>query len=850
MTFAFPLRLLAPLLLPLLLSPAAAQIPAQLFAQIPDQRPPGNVSPNAIQPTVQPGATTQIPNLGSAGSNPTAGGVTDGTAPGKDFVLIQFPNYDLTEILLYYEEWTGKKVIRDANIEGVKVTIETTGELPKEQAIRYLEASLLLNGYAFVPAGPGLVKILAADAKRPATEGTDFYTDATKLPYNEEVVTFIATLKHLSSEDAVKAIDQIVPRHSYGLVQAVENMKALVIIENTATIRAILTVLEQLDKPAQPEIQKSFQLTRADAEDVAGALNEILESDEKDSGSGPSGRNPPAVQSNPNQPGGQPGQAAAAPNISVGSGGNTPGSTAKPPKIVAIPRTNRIMVIGTEESVDYIGKLIDELDAPTDLRNFVTRRLSYLRVDSAMAIIGDAINRGNGQGSGGGTGAGGVTGNSTTNPGANTVTNNNRFGGGFGGAAGGMGGMGGFGGGMGGMGGGFGGGFGGGMGGMGGGLGGGMGGGMGGGQPLLQNTAPASLLVGKTLLISDPINNSIFLSGPPDHLRILDEIINELDIRPKQIVINVVIGEMNLSDNFEFGIDYLLRPTRFNFNSYSGTGLGVLRNTAAAFIDPNAVTNNTELPSGVGGLTAYGSIDDGVDVIVRALAGNRNFEVVSRPTLLTMNNQPAEITSGTSIPVPTTSTNSVNPGGDGQFGVTSQIQFQPIVLGLSVTPLINNDNELTLQITQQNNEQSGSTTINGNPFPNISQQTLNTTVMVQDGSTVLLGGLIRENVEKERNGLPFLKDLPLIKHLVSSVKDNKTRRELLVFIQPRIVSGDGDLPANYQDSTSQTPFGDRMRTFMNHEQSAPAEGVKRSRLGELFYRLRHSRENEKLEVVE
>lgn len=850
MTLDLHRRLLALLLLPLLLSPAAAQIPAQLFAQIPDQRAPGTVSPNAIQPTVQPGATTQIPNLSPAGSAPSAGSVIDqGSAPGKDFVLIQFPNYDLTEILLYYEEWTGKKVIRDANIEGLKATIETTGELPKEQAIRYLEASLLLNGYAFVPAGPGLVKFLLADAKRPATEGTDFYTDATKLPYNEEVVTFIATLKHLSSEDAVKAIDQIIPRHSYGLVQAVENMRALVIIENTATIRAILTVLEQLDKPAQPEIQKSFQLTRADAEDVAGALNEILESDDKDSGSGPSGRNPPAVQAAPGQAAGQP---APAPNISVGSGGNTPGSTAKPPKIVAIPRTNRIMVIGTEEAVEYISKLIDELDAPTDLRNFVTRRLNYLRVDAAMAIIGDAITRGNGPSSGGtGGGAGGVTGNSTTNTAANTGANN-RFGGGMGGGFGNQGfggGMGGVGGGMGGFGGGMGG-FGGGMGGMGGGLGGGMGGGMGGGQPLLQNTVPTSLLVGKTLLISDPINNSIFLSGPPDHLRILDEIINELDIRPKQIVINVVIGEMNLSDNFEFGIDYLLRPTRFNFSSYSGTGLGVLRNTAAAFLDPNAVTNNTELPSGVGGLTAYGSIDDGVDVIVRALAGNRNFEVVSRPTLLTMNNQPAEITSGTSIPVPTTSTNSVNPGGDGQFGVTSQIQFQPIVLGLSVTPLINSDNELTLQITQQNNEQSGSTTINGNPFPNISQQTLNTTVMVQDGSTVLLGGLIRENVEKERNGLPVLKNIPIIKHLVSSVKDNKTRRELLVFIQPRIVTGDGDLPANYQDSTSQTPFGDRMRTFMNQEQTAPAEGVKRSRLGELFYRLTHPKQDEQIDATE
>lgn len=830
------------------LPPLAAAFLVSLLSvqgQIPSQPAPG-LSPNAVRPNLPPpgppAGTSQIsPTVQPPGSTPN---LTPAGQPAAEGIIIQYPNTPLTQILLDYEEWTGLKIIRDANIEAVTVTIETTGELPKEQAIRYLEASLLLNGYAFVPAGPGLVKILAADAKRPSTEGTDLYTEQAELPGGEQVVTFIATLKHLNPEDAVKAIDQIIPRHSYGLVQAVENMRALVIIENTATIRAIIGVLNKLDVPATPEIQKSFQLTRADADEVAGALGEILDQEESGASGGgvtggggrSSGGAPNPAASGTPQPGGAP-----ASGISVSSGGSD-GSNAKPPKIIAIPRTNRIMVIGTADAIEYIGRLIDELDAPSDLRNFVSRRLNYLRVDAAMAIIGDAINRGNGQQSTGTT-AGGVTGTGSTSPGAGATTTNSRFGnnGGFGttGGIGGMGGMGGLGNNQfGGMGGGFGGG------GMGGGLGGGGLGGMGGGQPLVQNTSPTSMVVGKTLIIADPLNNSVFLSGPPEHLRILDEIITELDVRPRQIVINVVIGEMNLSDNFEFGIDYLLRPTRFKVDKFSGTGAGLLRNTAAAVLDPNTIEELEDFGTPVGGLTAYGSIDDGVDVIVKALAGNRNFEVVSRPTLLTMNNQPAEITSGTSIPVPTTSTNSVNPGGDGQFGVTSQIQFQPIVLGLSVTPLINSDSEITLQITQQNNEQSGSTTINGNPFPNISQQTLNTTVMVKQGSTVLLGGLIRENTEKERQGLPFLKDIPLIKHLVSNVKDNKTRRELLVFIQPRIVIGDGDLPATYEDSTSQTSFGERMRTFMNQEQSKPAEGVKRSKLGELFYRLTHPNETQ------
>lgn len=807
-------------------------------AQIPNQPPSGN--PNAtpqIAPRVQPPSST--PNL-TPGNQP---------APGADKRIIQYLNVPLTQILLDYEDWTGLKVIRDANIESATVTIETTGELPTDQAVRFLEASLLLNGYAFVPAGPGFVKLLAADAKRPPSESSELLvTEESKIPGNEQVITYIATLNHLNAEDAVKAIDQVVPRHSYGLVQAVENMRALVIVENSVTVRSILAVLKKLDVPARPEIQKTFQLTRSDADEVAGALNEILDTEEQSSsgggvtGGGRRGGSPP-IPNNPGTPD-TPQAGGAAPGISVSTGGGADSTAEKPPKIVAIPRTNRILVIGTAEAIEYIGKLIEELDAPAELRNFVTRRLHYLRVDAAMSIIGDAITRGNGQQATGGS-AGGVTGTSTTSPGAaNTVTGANRFG------STGLGGMGGVGYGntMGGLGSSYGGGYGG-YGGIGGGLGGTGFGGMGGGQPLLQNTNPVSLVVGKTLLISDPLNNSIFLSGPPEHLRILDEIIDELDVRPRQIVINVVIGEMNLSDNFQFGIDYLLRPTQLRFNKYNTTTAGLLRNTSANLLDPNAIETIADFGTIASGLTAYGSIEQGVDVIINSLAGNRNFQVISRPTLLTMNNQPAEITSGTSIPVPTTSTNSINPGGDGQFGVTSQIQFQPIVLGLSVTPLINSDDELTLQITQQNNEQSGSTTINGNPFPNISQQTLNTTVMVRDGATVLLGGLIRENIEKERNGLPFLKDMPLIKHLVSSVKDNKTRRELLVFIQPRIVFGDGDLPANYEDATSQSPFGDKLRTFMKQEQTQPEEGVKRSKLGELFYRLLHPKEEEKADEM-
>ena len=152
-------------------------------------------------------------------------------------------------------------------------------------------------------------------------------------------------------------------------------------------------------------------------------------------------------------------------------------------------------------------------------------------------------------------------------------------------------------------------------------------------------------------------------------------------------------------------------------------------------------------------------------------------------------------------------------------------------------PLINSDDELTLQISQQNNEQSGTTTINGNPYPTISNQRVNTIVMVKNNATVLLGGLIRENVQKEKNGIPILSSIPLIKYLTGSRKERTTRRELLVFIQPRIVTGEGDLPPNVDDNAGQSQFSNETRAFLQQEQSAPIPPVKTSKLGKLIDKL-------------
>lgn len=799
---------------------ATCLVTLSAHAQIPPQ--PGNPNtvpprPGTTRPFARPGAAVPAPGIPGAPGQPKPAGAEappamkpeDAIKPSGG-VELQFPNTPLSQILLVYEDLTGLKIIRDANAEQATVSIETTGELTKEKAIMFIEKSLLLNGYSFVPAGEGMVKLLSFDAKKPQIEGVPLIESAMELPETDQVVSFVALLQYLSGEDAIKAIDQVIPRHSYGVITAVPNSKALVITENSNTIRAILALLERLDNPPAKTITKSFQLTRSDAEDVKGALEEILGTDEKKGGTS-SGGGPTSRPSTPVQPGqpNVPGAVPQQPAISVSSPGGE--SEATPPKIIAIERTNKIMVIATPELVDTIGELIEELDGAAELRNFVSRTLKYLGVEAAMGIIGDAISRGNEEGGGGGGNL--LSGGGTATNNQNTGTNNTRTTGGFNSGMGsGLGGSS--------LGGGFGSsGMGGGFGSSGYGSGGSSFGGSGGAnmQSLRPNNGPRSLVIGKTLLISDPTANSIFASGPPENLRILNEVLDELDERPQQILISVVIGELQLDSSRGLSVDSILRGALMTNNQGSAVA-GILRGGNAPLLDAR---NIKDITTGFGtvanGLTFYGGFRDGLDFIIKTLETSGNFQVISRPTLFTMNNMQATITSGVSIPV-ATSTQGLVGGGTTSTGLLSNVQYQPVVLRLDILPLINSDDELTLQIAQENNEASEDRTeIAGNQYPELSQQTLNTTVMVKNQSTVLLGGLIRESKNKSRSGLPFLSRIPVLGAIVGSQSRSITRRELLIFIQPRIVDGMHDLPPSYQDSPGTSPFADTTRSLLNQE---------------------------------
>lgn len=813
----------------LLTAPALAQIPPQ------GQRP---ASPNAARPTLPartPAGAAARP--GAAGTDPaerTAIRPEEAIKPGGG-VELQFPNTPLSQILLVYEDLTGLKIIRDANAEQATVSIETTGELPKDKAIMFIEKSLLLNGYSFVPAGEGMVKLLAFDAKKPQTEGAPLFESAADLPETDQVVSYVALLKFLSGEDAVKAIDQVIPRHSYGVITPVPNAKALIITENSSTIRSILALLERIDNKPATTISKTIQLTRSDAEDVKKALDEILGLGESKSG-GSTGARPTNVAAPTGAPTGAPTPPVAAmnaPAVSPAADGTTSEET--PPKIHAIVRRNCLLVMASPETMETITALVEELDGASEISNFVSRSLNYLGVEAALGIISDAIARSEGGEEGSGSsGSGGLV-NSLGQPNnSNTTTNTtgtNTGGGLFGNSSNsgfgnnGFGSSSGFG---------------------GGGLGGG-GGGFGGAnlQPIRPNNGPRSLVVGKTLLISDPVANSIFASGPPEHLRVLNEILDELDRRPQQIVISAVIGDYQVRDRLGWAIETVFRARKNGTDTTAKRGLfgqfgssSGIPSVGETVLDPRSAVSAAAAAASGNALTFYGGVREGLDLIVQTLNENTDFKVISRPTVFTMNNTPASISSGSSFPI-ASSTQGLIGGGTTGTGLLSNVQYQDVVLSLNIVPLINSDNELTLQISQQNSEQAGETTIADNPYPILTKQELTTTVMCKNMDTVILGGLIREEKSLGRSGVPILSEIPLLKYLSGSRSDSVSRRELLIMLQPRIVEGMHDLPPSVKDAAGSSPFATETAAFINQEKTRPAdlEPVRRNKVMSLVRKL-------------
>jgi general secretion pathway protein D len=250
---------------------------------------------------------------------------------------------------------------------------------------------------------------------------------------------------------------------------------------------------------------------------------------------------------------------------------------------------------------------------------------------------------------------------------------------------------------------------------------------------------------------------------------------------PLQVLINAVIGQVTLTDNMEFGVDW----TRISANSRVGsrflpdTGFTNGANPGTGF-DPGDMQRTAS------GLILTRTFMDGaaqIDAMLQAIQVDNDVHLLARPTLTAMNNQEGEIKVGQKVPV----SNGVTIGEGGAS--TENIAYQDVGIVLTITPRINDDGFITLTIFQSLSSVGAATGVNNNPT--FTNQEITTTVVVADQEPIALGGLIQEDAENLSNGVPYLQKIPVLGGLFSYKQLNNQRRELFIIIRPQIIRGDG-----------------------------------------------------------
>jgi len=289
---------------------------------------------------------------------------------------------------------------------------------------------------------------------------------------------------------------------------------------------------------------------------------------------------------------------------------------------------------------------------------------------------------------------------------------------------------------------------------------------------------------------ADEATNSVVITAPPDIMRSLKRVISQLDIRRAQVLVDAVVAEVSLDTARELGVQWIIS----GLNDGTGpVGLINFTNTGSTITDvANAVIGakqGVQIPAqnsnvSIGG----GRIDSNKNVnfvgLVQALASDANTNILSTPTLVTLDNEEAEIIIGENVPFITGSFTSTG-AGDSATNPFQTIQREDVGLTLKIKPQINEGDALKLNIEQEVSSIADSVVGASDLITN--KRSIKTTVIADDGAVVVLGGLIEDQVNESVQKVPLLGDIPLLGYLFRSTGTKVNKTNLMVFIHPVIL---------------------------------------------------------------
>jgi len=294
-------------------------------------------------------------------------------------------------------------------------------------------------------------------------------------------------------------------------------------------------------------------------------------------------------------------------------------------------------------------------------------------------------------------------------------------------------------------------------------------------------------------------------------------VIRKLDIRRAQVLVEAIIAEISTDKSRELGVQWIFdgRPDGrgpVGFSNFDNAGTGVV-NLANAIV--NETTNLSNIAAGAFlGLGRFNSEHLNFAVLLQALSSDSKTNVLSTPSLLTLDNQQAEISVGQNVPFVTGQYTTVGNAATGVTNPFQTIERHDIGIKLIVTPQINEGNAIKLDIEQEVSSVSPSK-LAADIITN--KRKIKTTVVVEDGNMVVLGGLIDEDLQQTAQKVPLLGDIPLLGVLFRSNTTSKVKRNLMIFLHPKIIRD-----ANTETLVSSGKYNDMRKAQLEEQKQGVA----------------------------
>lgn len=291
----------------------------------------------------------------------------------------------------------------------------------------------------------------------------------------------------------------------------------------------------------------------------------------------------------------------------------------------------------------------------------------------------------------------------------------------------------------------------------------------------------------RTRVLADKDTNALIITAPPKTMRQIRDVVAQLDIQRAQVLVEAIIAEISANRSSQLGVDWAV------FNQDRIAAAGILNPSTLSALSSAAAAGGDAATAALGalgnGITLAGGLinENGTSfaILLKALQGDGETNVLSTPTLLTMDNEEAKFSVGQEVPFLTGQFSNTGSTNNGSVNPFQTIERKDVGLTLGVTPQINEGNVVKLKIDLESSNLTAAGAGTLNQITN--KRTLTNTVGVENGQILVIGGLIDDTVRDDQSRVPFISNIPILGNLFRYRSVNKDKRNLMVFIRPTIL---------------------------------------------------------------